>query len=246
MEQEQQTPGNRLHSFIDELVPDWRPTGEQMLWMIRIVIVLVGLLGILTLIGSAFGITLWDWLKLLIIPAVIAGGTLWFNQNQQARQQEQQEHNEIVEALQGEKETVAYIAVRVREQGLPDDNKERRGQLLMALYLAMIFQHADRSRALVFSALRSSYQEEYRKEHMETLKRLIEDFTRYKNDLGAAQDTRYKNRLSAVQEKLRAKKDLGFDMGSMDKHIERLKVVEEALREQKEMGLSHEKSKSPL
>jgi hypothetical protein len=214
--------------------------------MTRIVIVLVGLLGILTLIGSAFGITLWDWLKLLIIPAVIAGGTLWFNQNQQARQQEQQGHNEIVAALQGEKESVAYIAVRVREKGLPTDDKERRGQLLMALYLAILFQHADRSRALVFSALRDSCQKEYRKEHMETLQRLIEDFTRYKNDLGAAQRTRYKNGLSAAQKKLAEKKDLGFDMASMDKHIERLKVLEEALREQKEMGLSQEKSKSPL
>jgi hypothetical protein len=28
--------------------------------------------------------TLWDWLKLLIIPASIAGGTLWFNWQQQA------------------------------------------------------------------------------------------------------------------------------------------------------------------
>ena len=141
--------------------------------------------------------TFWDWLKLLIIPIVIAGGTLWFNQRQQARQQaqkdtlaeieeEQARHNEMVKALQDEKESVAYIAVRVREQGLPDANKERRAQLLMALYLAMLFQSADRSRALVFSALRDSCQKEYRKDVMETLKRLIDDFTRYKNDLRAA------------------------------------------------------------
>src|ERR671916_836536 len=33
-------------------------------------------------------ITLWDWLKLLIVPAVIAGGGLWFNRQQQERQRE--------------------------------------------------------------------------------------------------------------------------------------------------------------
>jgi uncharacterized protein YjbI with pentapeptide repeats len=32
--------------------------------------------------------TLWDWLKLLIIPAAIAGGTIWFNQRQQTRAQQ--------------------------------------------------------------------------------------------------------------------------------------------------------------
>jgi hypothetical protein len=37
----------------------------------------VGLLSIA--IGYRYGITLWDWIKLLIVPAVIAGGGLWFN-----------------------------------------------------------------------------------------------------------------------------------------------------------------------
>jgi hypothetical protein len=229
VEQEQQTPGNRIHSFIGELVPDWRPTREQMLWMIRIVIVLVGLLGILTLIGSAFGITLWDWLKLLIIPAVVAGGTLWFNQNQQARHQEQQEHNEIVEALQGEKESGAYVAVQVREEGLPND-KERRAQILTALYLAMLFQQADRTRALVFSALRDSYHKGHGEEVMETLCRLKDDFTRYKEELAG----------------LKEKDAYGIEI---DKHIKRLEVLEEALKkslpEPKEMSSVSQETKEP-
>lgn len=40
------------------------------------------------LIGYRYGITLWDWIKLLIVPAVIAGGGLWFNAQQQERQRE--------------------------------------------------------------------------------------------------------------------------------------------------------------
>ncbi len=227
----------------------WGLSKKQVRWATSI----VALAFLIVVCGYALGWewtgfperTLWDWLRLLIIPAVIAGGTIWFNQRQQDRQEQEQwaladleerqaRHNEMVKALQEEKESVAYIAVRVREEGLPDDNKERRAQLLMALYLAMLFEHANRSRALVFSALRDACQKEYRKEVMETLQRLINDFTLYKNDLGAA------------QQKLAEKNDLGFNMESMDKHIERLKILEEALREQKEMGLSHERSKSPL
>jgi uncharacterized protein YjbI with pentapeptide repeats len=54
------------------------------LWAIRIGIVL----GLLVAIGYFYGVTLWDWIKLLIVPAVIAAGGLWFNRQQQDRQQE--------------------------------------------------------------------------------------------------------------------------------------------------------------
>lgn len=226
----------------------WGPTKRPVLWAsggiaaLAFLIVVVG--------GYAFGWewtglpkrTFWDWLKLLIIPIFIAGGTLWFNKRQKEIEEKQAIHDEMVKALQDEKESVAYIAVRVREQGLPGDNKERRAQLLMALYLAMLFQRADRSRALVYSALRDSCQKEYRKEVMETLKRLIEDFTRYKDDLSAVQQKFTVENLSAVQQKLAEQKKLGFDISSMDKHIERLKVLEKALSEQKEMGSAARKT----
>jgi len=39
------------------------------------------------LIGYRYDITLWDWIKLLIVPAVIAGGGLWFNSQQREREQ---------------------------------------------------------------------------------------------------------------------------------------------------------------
>src|SRR5215208_5471833 len=78
MEQEPRTPRDRVEDLIRLLVPDWRPTPRQGLWAIRISIVL----GLLIAIGYSYGITLWDWIKLLIVPAVIAGGGVWFNRQQ--------------------------------------------------------------------------------------------------------------------------------------------------------------------
>ena len=97
MEQEQK-PQER--SFINELVPDWRPTREQVLWAVRIVIVIAVVLGLLTLIGLPFGITLWAWVKLLIVPAVLAAGGLWFNRQQRDREMEIAEQRGQDEALQ--------------------------------------------------------------------------------------------------------------------------------------------------
>ena len=62
----------------------WRPTRRQLLWAGAV----VGLLAIAILIGYRYGITLWDWIKLLIVPAVIAGGGLWFNRQQRERELE--------------------------------------------------------------------------------------------------------------------------------------------------------------
>jgi hypothetical protein len=45
-------------------------------------------LTIAILIGYRYDITLWDWIKLLIVPAVIAGGGLWFNRQQRERELE--------------------------------------------------------------------------------------------------------------------------------------------------------------
>jgi len=91
---EEQKP--RARSFISEIVPDWRLTRQQTLWAIRIAIVV----GLLVLIGYDHDITLWDWLKLLIIPAVIAGGGIWFNQQQRERELEAAEQRAQDDTLQ--------------------------------------------------------------------------------------------------------------------------------------------------
>ena len=69
----------RERSFIRDLVPtDWHPTREQRLRTITIAIVIVVVLSVLTLIGLPFGITLWGWAQLLIVPAVLAMGGYLF------------------------------------------------------------------------------------------------------------------------------------------------------------------------
>ena len=80
MEQEK-TPRERAGDLISLLVSDWRPTPRQSLWAIRITIVLA----VLVAVGYAYDITLWDWAKLLIVPAAIAVAGIWFNAQQSDR-----------------------------------------------------------------------------------------------------------------------------------------------------------------
>jgi uncharacterized protein YjbI with pentapeptide repeats len=69
----------------------WRPTRTQLLWaggiaaLAFLVIVICGYLFGWKWTGLPKQ-TLWDWLQLLIIPAVLAGVGLWFNRQQQERQ----------------------------------------------------------------------------------------------------------------------------------------------------------------
>ncbi len=80
--------------------PEKSPTAGQGLWAIRIVLAIIVGLGLLTVVGQPFGITLWDWLKLLVVPAVIAGGGIWFNRQQHERELAIAEQRAQDEALQ--------------------------------------------------------------------------------------------------------------------------------------------------
>jgi hypothetical protein len=86
---QQQQDGQRERSL-------WPPTREQVLWTVGI----VALLTVIILIGYRYDITLWDWIKLLIVPAVIAGGGLWFNRQQREGELEIAERRTQDEALQ--------------------------------------------------------------------------------------------------------------------------------------------------
>ena len=80
------------------------------MWVIRFVVVLL----VLVAIGHAYDITLLEWLKLLIVPAVIAGGGIWFNRQQRereldiARKQREQELD-IVERRAQDETLRAYV-----------------------------------------------------------------------------------------------------------------------------------------
>jgi len=80
-------------------------TGRQLLWAG----VAVVLLTIAILIGYRYGITLWDWIKLLVIPAVIAGGGLWFNAQQREREQRIADERAQDEALQAYLDQISQL-----------------------------------------------------------------------------------------------------------------------------------------
>jgi hypothetical protein len=83
--------GDRVLSIL-RMDPDKWTMADRRLALLGTVVGLT--IVIIAICGYAFGWewtgfpkrTLWDWLKLLIIPAVIAMGTIWFNQRQEARQ----------------------------------------------------------------------------------------------------------------------------------------------------------------
>jgi uncharacterized protein YjbI with pentapeptide repeats len=94
----------------DQQQSRWQPTRQHLLWAGAA----VGLLTVAILIGYRYGITLWDWIKLLIVPAVIAGGGLWFNRQQREREleiaREQRERDvEIAERRTQDEALQAYL-----------------------------------------------------------------------------------------------------------------------------------------
>ena len=74
------------------------------------------------LIGYRYDITLWDWIKLLIVPAVIAGGGLWFNRQQRERE---------LETARQEREREVEIAERRTQDEALQAYLDQMGQLLL-------------------------------------------------------------------------------------------------------------------
>jgi uncharacterized protein YjbI with pentapeptide repeats len=100
MEQDPKTLRERAEELIRLLVSDWRPTPQQVLWAIRIVIVFVLVLSILTLVGRPYDINLWQWLDLLIIPVVLAIGGYLFTRSENRATRVAAEQRAQDEALQ--------------------------------------------------------------------------------------------------------------------------------------------------
>ena len=99
MAQEPRTPSERALLLLRAaLLPAWLPTtdAQRLVWAIRIAIVV----GVMILISSAYNNSLWEWLELLIIPAVVAAGGLWFSQQQKQRELDIADQRAQDEALQ--------------------------------------------------------------------------------------------------------------------------------------------------
>jgi hypothetical protein len=63
---------------------------------------------LITLVYS-YGITLWDWAKLLLVPAVIAAGGVWFNQQQRNREMDIEDQRAQDTALQAYLEQMSRL-----------------------------------------------------------------------------------------------------------------------------------------
>lgn len=103
------------------LVPNWRPTATQVIWAMRIALVLE----IFVLIGYVYGITLWNWLQLLIVPATIAvagvAGAAWF-----AEQRAQDD------ALQAYFDQMGRLMLRLSLMSPQEQKDEKTGALTLA------------------------------------------------------------------------------------------------------------------
>jgi hypothetical protein len=124
----EKTPRQRAEDLISLLVSGWRPTLQQRVWAIKIAFVLA----VVVAIGYSYGITLWDWIKLLIVPAAIAAGSLWFNAQQRDREQKLANERAQDEALQAYLDHMSNMLIPTSKD-LPSLYKARPGDSLSSV-----------------------------------------------------------------------------------------------------------------
>ena len=115
----------------------WRPTRTQLLWAGGIA-ALAFL--IIVICGYLFGWkwtglpkqTLWDWLQLLIIPAVLAGVGLWFNRQQREQELQTADRRAQDEALQAYLDQMSDMLIP-SSKDLPSLYKARPGDSLSSV-----------------------------------------------------------------------------------------------------------------
>jgi hypothetical protein len=182
--------------------------GLSRVW--RVVLILGGLILLLPIIYydayiaynaiSRFSLyydaNLWSWLDLLLVPTALAVLGLWFSWAQSKRDKEQREHDAerekkqrehdaLLNALQGEKEAVGFVAYQVKKvglkglKGLPDELD--RSELIAPLCLAAVYEGSDRTRALVLSALEKSMKDGHDEKIKHTFYEIDDTFHNYKN-----------------------------------------------------------------
>lgn len=93
-----------------------------------------------------------DWIALSAVFVALCSLGFGYIQWKKAR------FNEVIKHFLGEKESVAYIAYRICNQGIPGKMRQRK-EVLECLFLALVFAHSDRSRALVIQALKQCHKE---------------------------------------------------------------------------------------
>jgi uncharacterized protein YjbI with pentapeptide repeats len=113
------------------VVEGWSEYGSYEKEIIRRVPVSAWVIGgttlalVLILIGYAYGITLWDWLQLLVVPAVLAGGGLWFNWVQKKHEQTLATQRTQDDALQSYLEHMGELLVDEKLRNSKEDDEAR-------------------------------------------------------------------------------------------------------------------------
>jgi hypothetical protein len=124
----------------------WRPTRRQAEWGVAIgaalVLYLVAGYGFRLewtgLVKGFPGKTIWDWLELLIVPAVLAAGGIWFNLQQ--REREQQVANERVqdETLQEYLDRILQMSADQRKPGREGPSRDSLSTMGRTLTLTVL------------------------------------------------------------------------------------------------------------
>lgn len=110
----------------------------------------------------------------------------------------------VIKALQGEKETIAYIAYKICDGAWRKQlNRELfRKDLIAALCLAFLLEGADRAKALVFSALveLKRLDVDYHSDIKRSLTKLHQQITSYRSEF---KPSNFDKRVKALEELMR-------------------------------------------
>src|SRR5215211_8003131 len=124
------------HQVEREQTPGWRINVRRVptpAWILGGLVLLLALI----VVGYRYQITLWDWLKLLIVPAVLAGGGIWFNKQQRERELEIADQRTQDEALQAYLDQMSQLltdkGLRSKAHWLDDVRVTARARSLGAL-----------------------------------------------------------------------------------------------------------------
>jgi uncharacterized protein YjbI with pentapeptide repeats len=121
--------------------------GQVLLWISGI----VAGLAVAILIGYRYGITLWDWIKLLIVPAALAIGGYWFNRQQKNREFEIANQRVQATALQAFLDQITHSTV-YRELRTAAASGHKRA-LLRAKLQTLLLQLDEKHKGLLLSFL---------------------------------------------------------------------------------------------
>lgn len=115
---------------------------------------------------------------------------------------------EAIKNLLGEKETVAYAALKLLRIGLPKNSEERR-LLLDALLQACLFEGSDRARALLYRVIelnRKDYHDEI-ETSLQAIRDTFANMDNYNFDKSELNLERGQRRISAIQKVIDGTKD---------------------------------------